>query len=137
MDTLCGIGLPELIILALLGFVVIGPERSREVALSLGRMLGAVMKSEWWGEVNHIAQAIRNLPTTLVRMAELEESLKETEREMQETQDELRRTLGGEASSPPSPSRPSEMSTDKPQKPPERELDQDTNASSSTTLDPS
>jgi Sec-independent protein translocase protein TatA len=82
MDTLCGIGLPELVILALLGFVVIGPERSREVALQLGRWLRTLMQSEWWREFNQITDSIRNLPTTLVRMAELEE-----------TQQELRRTL--------------------------------------------
>jgi Sec-independent protein translocase protein TatA len=82
MDTLCGIGLPELIILALLGFVVIGPERSRETALQAGRWLRTLMKSPWWREFNQITDSIRNLPTTLVRMAELEE-----------TQQELQRTL--------------------------------------------
>jgi Sec-independent protein translocase protein TatA len=82
MDTLCGIGLPELVILALLGFVVIGPERSREVALQVGRWLRTLMQSPWWREFNQITDSIRNLPTTLVRMAELEE-----------TQQELQRTL--------------------------------------------
>lgn len=103
MDTLCGIGLPELIILSLLGFIVVGPERSREVALSLGRLLRTVIKSEWWRDVNQIAQAIRDLPTTLVRMAELEETLKRTEQELQATQDELRHGLLGATASPEAP----------------------------------
>ncbi len=77
MDTLCGIGLPELIILALLGFVVIGPERSQEVALKAGRLLRQIMTSTWWREFNQVATAIRDLPTTLVRMAEIEEANKE------------------------------------------------------------
>lgn len=82
MDTLCGVGLPELLILALLGFVLIGPERSRDVALKAGRLLSSVMKSEWWQEFNDITRAIRNLPTTLVRMAELEETQADIQRAM-------------------------------------------------------
>jgi Sec-independent protein translocase protein TatA len=74
MDTLCGIGLPELIILALLGFVVVGPERSREVAVSVGRWLGKAMRSPWWQELGDVTQALRDLPTTLVRMAQLEDA---------------------------------------------------------------
>lgn len=80
MDTLCGVGLPELIILGLLGFVLIGPERSREVALKLGRFLRGLMTSTWWKEFNQIAQALRDLPTTLVRMAEIEEMQAELKR---------------------------------------------------------
>ena len=76
MDTVCGIGLPELIVLALVAFVVVGPERSRELALQAGRLLRRVMKSGWWKEFNQVAGAIRDLPTTLVRMAELEDELK-------------------------------------------------------------
>ncbi len=77
MDTLCGIGLPELIIIALVGFVVIGPQRTREIALTAGRWLRRVMRSEWWREFNQIATALRDLPTTLVRMAELEDDIRQ------------------------------------------------------------
>jgi Sec-independent protein translocase protein TatA len=119
MDTLCGIGLPEIIVLALLGFVLIGPERSREVALSLGRMLRTVLKSEWWQEINRIARAIQDLPNTLVRMAELEEALKTTERELQQTQDDLRRAVSSDVASP-SP-RPRGASPDAEQASPDRE----------------
>lgn len=87
MDTLCGIGLPELVILALLGFVVIGPERSREVALQLGRWLRTLMRSPWWREFNQITDSLRNLPTTLVRMAELEEA----QEELQQTLSDIER----------------------------------------------
>ncbi len=89
MDTLCGIGLPELIILALLGFVVIGPERSRDVALKAGRLLRQVMTSAWWREASQVATAIRNLPTTLVRMAELEETQAILQRTLHEIEGDL------------------------------------------------
>lgn len=74
MDTICGVGLPELIILALVGFVVIGPNRSRDVALQAGRFIRTVIRSQWWKEFNDITDAIRELPKTLVRLAEIEEA---------------------------------------------------------------
>ncbi len=77
MDTLCGIGLPEIIILVLVSFVFIGPERSRELALTLGRWLRRIMTSTWWREFNDVTNALRDLPNTLVRMSELEDSLRQ------------------------------------------------------------
>ena len=76
MDTLCGLGLPELIIILLVGFVVIGPKRSRELAVSVGRIIRRAMRSEWWREFNQVTNALRDLPNTLVRMAELEDDLR-------------------------------------------------------------
>jgi Sec-independent protein translocase protein TatA len=84
VDTLCGVGLPELIILALVIFVVVGPERARDVALTLGRWLRRLITSEWWKEFNQIARAIQDLPNTLVRMAEIEEAQAELKRAMSE-----------------------------------------------------
>jgi Sec-independent protein translocase protein TatA len=84
MDTLCGVGLPELVILALLGFVVIGPEHSREVALKLGRFIRKLTTSGSWGEFNQIIAAMRDLPGALVRMAELEETQAELQRTVSE-----------------------------------------------------
>ena len=89
MDTICGVGLPELILLLLLGFVVIGPERAQGVALQAGRALRTVMRSGWWGDFQQITNAIQNLPTTLVRMAELEEELEETQADFRNAMAEI------------------------------------------------
>lgn len=90
MDTLCGIGLPEIVILALISFVVIGPERSRELALTLGRWLRRVITSPWWREFNNVTSALRDLPNTLVRMSELEDSLRQMQTDInQATQIDL------------------------------------------------
>ena len=83
MNTICGIGLPELILLGLLGFVLIGPERSQDVALKAGRFLRLLVRSTWWKEFNEVTNSLRNLPQTLVRMAEIEDA-----------QSELRSTMG-------------------------------------------
>jgi Sec-independent protein translocase protein TatA len=82
MNTMCGIGIPELVLLVLLIFVVVGPERSRGAALEIGRFLGKLLRSEWWKEISEITQSLRDLPTTLIKMAELEDM-----------QSELRETL--------------------------------------------
>jgi Sec-independent protein translocase protein TatA len=98
VDTVCGIGLPEMIIIALVGFVLIGPERSQDMALRAGRFLRTVMRSGWWRDFNQVADAIRDLPNTLVRMAEQEEELQSLKREIQEisgdVNSELNQTIG-------------------------------------------
>ena len=97
MDTLCGIGLPELLILALLSFVVIGPERSREVALQLGRWLSKIMKSPLYSDLQQTVSAIRDLPTTLVRMAELEEHQAEIEQSLRQIDQQTRLDIDSQA----------------------------------------
>jgi sec-independent protein translocase protein TatB len=101
VDTICGVGLPELIILALLGFVVIGPERSREVALNAGRFLRKVMTSPWWKDFSSITKSLRDLPNTLVRMAEIEEAQADLERTMRDIEDLTRTDLSLSKDKPP------------------------------------
>ena len=76
MDTFCGLGLPELIVIVLVGFVVIGPQRSRELAVVAGRLIKRAMRSAWWREFSQVTNSLRDLPNTLVRMAELEDDLR-------------------------------------------------------------
>jgi len=105
MDTLCGLGLPEIVVIALLGFVLLGPERSRQMAVTAGRWLGRAMRSPWWKEFTQVTQAVRNLPTTLVRMAELEEAqadLRQTIQDIeQETNSDLNQRLEDAAGTDP------------------------------------
>lgn len=76
-------------IIALVGFVLIGPERSQEVALRAGRFIRTLMRSAWWHDFNQVASAIRDLPNTLVRMAELEEAQAELKRTMSEIEEDV------------------------------------------------
>lgn len=53
-----------------------------------------VVRSQWWTEFNDITQAIRDLPTTLVRLAEIEEAQADLQEVMNDIDDvgkELRR----------------------------------------------
>jgi Sec-independent protein translocase protein TatA len=85
----CGIGAPELLILALLAFVVVGPERTRQVAVWMGRVLRQVMRSEWWAEFNQMVHALRNMPETLVHLAELEEIQAQLQRSLEDIQEQI------------------------------------------------
>ena len=83
---ICGVGGPELLIVALLGYIVFGPERAKDVALSAGRFLRRVTRSAWFNDFSRMAREIRDLPNTLIRLAELEE----TQSELQQNLDVLR-----------------------------------------------
>jgi Sec-independent protein translocase protein TatA len=103
VDTLCGLGLPELLVLAVVGFVVIGPQRSRELALTLGRWLRKLMMSAWWREFNDVAGALRDLPNTLVRMADLEDEVRRVQDDLNKaTNPDLLMNPPKAASMPPS-----------------------------------
>jgi hypothetical protein len=51
------------------------------------------MTSAWWREFNQVAQALRDLPTTLVRMAEIEDAQAELRRTVSEIEQEARLDL--------------------------------------------
>lgn len=101
MDTVCGIGLPELIILALLGFILIGPERTREVALQAGRLLRKVTGSDIWTETQEFYQFVRDLPNRLMSMAE---ELEDVQSEINETKRQIDEQLRFDDTSPDSKS---------------------------------
>jgi sec-independent protein translocase protein TatB len=90
MNTLCGIGVPELVLLALVILVVLGPERSRQAALELGRFLGKLLRSKWWKEISEITQSLRDLPATLIKMAELEDMQSEIRETLSDIQKSAR-----------------------------------------------
>lgn len=73
MNTIFGIGFAELAIIGILVIVLIGPERTQEAAQKAGRALGKLLRSQWWSDFQSIQKNIRDLPNTLVRMAEIEE----------------------------------------------------------------
>jgi Sec-independent protein translocase protein TatA len=97
MDTICGIGMPELVILALLGFILIGPERTREVALQAGRLLRKVTKSDLWTETQEFYQFVRDLPNRLMSMAE---ELEDVQSEVAETRRQINKQLRFDDASP-------------------------------------
>lgn len=67
-----GIGLPELTFIILLILVLIGPKDMARTGRTLGRWLRDFLESPAWKAMRTTGKAISDLPTQLVREANLE-----------------------------------------------------------------
>ena len=83
MDLL-GVGPLELIFVLLIIFLVLGPNDMAKTGKKLGRFLSTVRKSEFWSGVTNVTREMRDLPTTLMREAELEDVQKELQQDVNE-----------------------------------------------------
>ena len=73
------IGSGELLLIFLLAFVLIGPNKLGDTGRVIGRWLNKLFKSDAWMTIREISNAVFHLPTTLAKEA----SLEELNREMQ------------------------------------------------------
>jgi sec-independent protein translocase protein TatB len=76
-----GIGTSELIFILLIAIIVLGPKDMQKAGKTVGRWLNRMMKSDGWRAFQRASREIRNLPTNLMREANLEE-LKEMDRDI-------------------------------------------------------
>jgi Sec-independent protein translocase protein TatA len=83
MDLL-GVGPLELIFILLIVFLVLGPNDLAATGKKVGRFLSTVRKSEFWRGVTQVTKEMRDLPTTLMREAELEDAKKEIEKDFKD-----------------------------------------------------
>jgi Sec-independent protein translocase protein TatA len=68
-----GIGPLELLLIVLLAVIVLGPKDIQKVAKSLGRELNKLVRSDTWKSVQQASERVKNLPTELMRDAQLDE----------------------------------------------------------------
>ena len=68
-----GIGPLEVLFIALIAVVLVGPRDLRKVAHSAGRTLKRIYRSDTWKALTQMSRSLRDLPGTLVREAEFEE----------------------------------------------------------------
>lgn len=80
-----GIGAPELIFVIIIALIVLGPKDMQKAGKTIGRWLNQLIRSEGWKAFQQTSREIRNLPTNLMREANLE--LAETERELRKATD--------------------------------------------------
>ncbi len=73
-----GIGIPELLFLAILVLILLGPEELAANSRKAGVFLRKIIQSPIWRDVQGTSREIRELPTKLIREAGLEELKKET-----------------------------------------------------------
>ena len=76
MDLL-GVGPLEFFFVLIIIFLVLGPNDMAKTGRKVGRFLSAVRRSEFWNGVTKVTREMRDLPTNLMREAELEDVDKE------------------------------------------------------------
>lgn len=80
-----GIGPSELFFIIILALIILGPKDMQKAGKTIGRWLNNLVKSDGWKAFQQTSREIRNLPTKLMRDANLE---------LTEAEKELRKTMG-------------------------------------------
>jgi sec-independent protein translocase protein TatA len=83
MDIL-GVGLPELVFIFIIALLVLGPRDMQKAGKTMGRWLNRLINSDAWKVFRQSSAELRNLPTNLMRDANLE---------MKRTDDEIRKAM--------------------------------------------
>ncbi len=68
-----GIGPLEFLLIALLALLILSPTEMQKVGKSLGQGLNKLVKSDIWKEIRQTSEKVKNLPTELMRDAELDD----------------------------------------------------------------
>lgn len=71
-----GIGPLELVFIVLIAIVLLGPTDMLKAARTVGRVLRTMFTSEGWREMRRSMNTLRNLPTSMMREAGLEDDLR-------------------------------------------------------------
>lgn len=81
-----GVGAPELIFIILIAIIVLGPKDMQKAGKTIGRWLNQFVHSDGWKVLQRASREIRNLPTNLMREANMEE-LKQMDRDIRNSID--------------------------------------------------
>ena len=84
-----GIGPMELFFIVLLAIIILGPKDMVKAGRTVGRFMRDVLKSDYYRAIVSSSREIRDLPTRLMREANLEDDLKEVDRLMRSTAGEI------------------------------------------------
>jgi len=79
-----GIGPSELVFIIIIALIVLGPKDMQKAGKTMGRWLNDLVRSDGWKAFQQTSKEIRNLPTKLMREANME---------MAETEKNLRKAL--------------------------------------------
>ena len=80
-----GIGAPELIFIIIIALIVLGPKDLQKTGRTIGRWLNRLVRSDGWKAFQQTSREIRNLPTNLMREANME--MAEMEKELRKATD--------------------------------------------------
>lgn len=100
-----GIGASELIFILLIAIIVLGPKDMQKAGRTIGRWLNQFIHSDGWKALQRASKEIRNLPTTLMREANIEE-LQQIDRDIRNNIDPRPQPPAASASRAAPPSNP-------------------------------
>ncbi|MEP6895566.1 MAG: twin-arginine translocase TatA/TatE family subunit [Chloroflexota bacterium] len=78
-----GIGPQELIFIIVIALIVLGPKDMQKAGKTIGQYLNRIVKSDGWKAFQQTTKELRDLPTNLMREANMD--LAETEKEIRKT----------------------------------------------------
>ena len=108
-----GIGPSELFFIILIAIIILGPKDMQKAGKSLGRWLNQFIRSDSYKALQRASREIRNLPTTLMREANVEE-LQSLEKDIRQSIDPRPRTSTFTPNRSTPPSNPPEPSLEPP-----------------------
>jgi len=84
-----GIGPSELLFIIIIALIVLGPKDMQKAGRTVGRWLNNLVRSDGWKALQQTSREIRNLPTRLMRDANMEmaEAEKEIRKAMEDKTD--------------------------------------------------
>lgn len=71
-----GVGPLELLILAVISLLVVGPKGMADLGRKTGRLIRQITRSPFWQDIVSTSRDINDLPGKLMREADLEDELK-------------------------------------------------------------
>ena len=80
-----GVGPSELIFIIVIALIVLGPKDMQKAGRTIGRWLNQLVRSDGWKAFQQTSREIRNMPTTLMREANME--MAEMEKEIRKATD--------------------------------------------------
>ena len=92
-----GIGAPELVFIVIIALIVLGPKDMQKAGKTIGRWLNDLVRSDGWKAFQQTSREIRNMPTKLMREANME---------IAEAEKDIRKAMDTKSKAPASPSDP-------------------------------
>jgi sec-independent protein translocase protein TatB len=89
-----GIGPSELFFIIIIALIILGPKDMQKAGKTLGRWLNNFIRSDSWKALQETSREVRNIPTRLMREANME---------IAETEKELNKLAGGQPTASPVP----------------------------------
>jgi sec-independent protein translocase protein TatB len=109
-----GIGPSELVFIVLIAIIILGPKDMQKAGKTIGRWLNRFVHSDGWKALQRATKEIQNLPTNLMREANLDE-LKEINKDIEQNIQSIDpRQLAMPKVSSPNPTSPTSPEADVP-----------------------